>query len=263
LSSSRTGLTLEAAHGSEHPPPQTKRSARDRWLLLGLLLLILCIGLGAGIGLGIGMSSRLESATAAATASATASATDVATRVPDCEPQRERPGAIARLATPIQPEAADSAAVSVTDIDSASAARVPDPHGATAIQPTPKRRTARPKHAPAHRGAPSPALGPDLHEALRLLREAQQALRATNATRALSLLTEMAGRAPDLLVEEREVTRALAHCAAHDVESARDTAAALRAAGLARVYAHRLSESCVGPEPTPASLLDEMRQRVD
>jgi hypothetical protein len=259
LSSSRTGLTLEAAHGSEHPPPQTKRSARDRWLLLGLLLLILCIGLGAGIGLGIGMSSRLERVTAAATASAT----DVATRVPDCEPQRERPGAIARLATPIQPEAAHSAAVSVTDIDSASAARVPDPHGATAIQPTPKRRTARPKHAPAHRGAPSPALGPDLHEALRLLREAQQALRATNATRALSLLTEMAGRAPDLLVEEREVTRALAHCAAHDVESARDTAAALRAAGLARVYAHRLSESCVGPEPTPASLLDEMRQRVD
>jgi hypothetical protein len=259
LSTSRTGLTLEAAHGSEHPPPQTKRSARDRWLLLGLLLLILCIGLGAGIGLGLGMSARLESATAAATAAATVNAT----RAPDCEPQRERPGAIARLAAPTQPEAAHSAAVSVTEIDSVSAAQVPDPHGATASQPTPKRRMARPKQAPAHRGAPSPALGPDLHEALRLLREAQQALRATNATRALSLLTEMAGRAPDVLVEEREVTRALAHCAVHDVDSARDTAVALRAAGLARVYAHRLSESCVGPEPTPASLLDEMRRRVD
>jgi hypothetical protein len=65
-----------------------------------------------------------------------------------------------------------------------------------------------------------------------------------------------------VLVEEREVTRALAHCAAHDVDSARVTAAALRQAGMARVYAHRLSESCVGPEPAPASLLDEMRQRA-
>jgi hypothetical protein len=67
---------------------------------------------------------------------------------------------------------------------------------------------------------------------------------------------------PELLVEEREVTRTLAHCAADDVDSARRTAAALRQSGVASVYAHRLSKSCAGPAPAPESLLEEMRRRA-
>ena len=127
---------------------------------------------------------------------------------------------------------------------------------------TPKPRTVSTADARPDAGAPSPTLGPDLHEALRLLRAAQLSLRAADATGALSLLDRMARRTPDALVEEREVTRVLAHCAANDVDSARLTAAALHASGAASVYAHRLSKSCVGPAPTPASLLDEMRRRA-
>jgi hypothetical protein len=72
----------------------------------------------------------------------------------------------------------------------------------------------------------------------------------------------MARRAPEVLALEREVTRTLAYCAAHDVDAARRTAAALRDSAVASVYAHRLSKSCVGPGPAPATLLREMRQRA-
>jgi hypothetical protein len=65
-----------------------------------------------------------------------------------------------------------------------------------------------------------------------------------------------------MLVEEREVTRTLAYCAADDVDAARRTAAALRQSGVASVYAHRLSQSCVGPAPAPPRLLQEMRRRA-
>jgi len=231
--------------GPEQPPPVAKLSARDRWLLLGLLLLALVLGIGTGLG--IGMSSRFEAARA------------VATRAPECGARRESADAIASLvAAPIQPDPAPSAVAPPGE-----KAPVNDrAASASATQPTPHRRAPRPRRAPADDLAQSRPLGPDLHEALKLLRAAQQALRASNATRALSLLDEMARRTPDVLVEEREVTRTLAHCAANDVDSARRAAAALREVGVARVYAHRLSQSCVGPEPAPASLLDEMRQRA-
>jgi hypothetical protein len=228
MSSSRNDLRPEAVHGTDPPARDANRSARERWLLLGLLLLCLCGGLGAGIAIGIGMSSRFEVARAGVA------------RAADCE---------------VQPEPARA-----PTNDSPSSASRPEPCRALTPQPPPKRRRARPKDTSVARG--TRALAPDLHEALRLLRAAQQALRAADATRALSSLDEMARRTPDVLVEEREVTRTLAHCAAHDVDSARRTAATLREAGTARVYAHRLSESCVGPEPTPERLLDEMRQRA-
>jgi hypothetical protein len=105
-------------------------------------------------------------------------------------------------------------------------------------------------------------LAPDLHEALQLLRAAQRSLRIADAPRALPLLDQMARRTPALLVEEREATRVLAYCAVNDVDAARRTAAALQQSEAASVYAHRLSKSCVGPAPAPASLVDEMRRRT-
>jgi hypothetical protein len=250
LSSSRTDLTLEAREGFDLASQKRQRSTRDRWLLLGLLICALGIGIGVGIGMSFG---RDAPATVAAPA-------------PECAVHSKYAPPAASHSTATHPELAHSAAAPPNDkvpsSEGASSALLAAPCAVTTSPPTPKRRSTRPRNAPAARRARAPALAPDLHEALRLLRAAQQALRAADATRALSLLEEMARRTPDALVDEREVTRALAHCAANDVDSARRTAAALRESGASRVYAHRLSESCVGPEPTPASLLDEMRQRA-
>ena len=217
--------------GSGPPLVESRRATRDRWLLLGLLLL----ALGAGVGLGIAMSSRFEPARAVAAPPAEVT---MACQCPD---------AVARLCTaPLELEPTHALAAAPL---------------APALEL--RRRAARvPGAATSARRAKTGALGPDLHEGLQLLRTAQQALRAADTARALSTLGEMDRRVPDLLVEEREVTRALAHCAAHDVASARRTAAGLRESGAASVYEHRLSESCVGPGPTPASLLEEMRRRA-
>lgn len=229
---------------------ETPRPARDRWLLLALLLVALCIGMG----LGAGLSARLASRRAAP--------------VPeeDCGARRSLAEAASVGRAPIgfatvrSAEATSSESTTANDI--ASRARSAGPKRAANSKVISKPRGASAADPRADAGAPSARLGPDLHEALRLLRAAQRSLRAAEANRALSLLDQMARRAPDALIEEREVTRVLAHCAANDVDSARLTAAALRESDGASVYAHRLSKSCVGPAPAPATLLDEMRQRA-
>jgi hypothetical protein len=109
---------------------------------------------------------------------------------------------------------------------------------------------------------PKPAVPsvPDLREALRLLREAQRALREQQGGKALSLLDELARRAPDALVEEREVTRVLGWCATGDDAAARRAASSVRQSWPASPYAHRLSQSCVGSEPSSGS--EELQPRT-
>jgi hypothetical protein len=193
--------------------------------------------------------------------------TDTAKPIADCEAQRARADAPASVSTARRqleqtPCAAATSSAEAQASENAPRALSAEGHRRITTRATPKGRATHPVDAPPDGGAPPPAPGPDLHAALQLLRAAQQALKAADAKRALSLLDEMARRAPEVLALEREVTRTLAYCAARDVDAARRTAAALRDSAVASVYAHRLSKSCVGPAPAPATLLREMRRRA-
>jgi hypothetical protein len=98
-----------------------------------------------------------------------------------------------------------------------------------------------------------------LREALLYLKRAHAALRAGEPARALRLLAELDARVPRaVLGEEREVTRALAHCDAGEPAQAERVARELLLATPRSVYAESLAESCVGRE----RLLDAMHERT-
>lgn len=251
LSRPRTDEHREAPPDSAHAGRGIKRSAPGRWLLIALLLMALCIGMGVGVVLGARWGSTHSAASP----------------LGECEAQLPHALATASSGTePIRGEAArgdaGTPAGATRASDSAPCVRAPERRRAIATPSTPVLRTSRRNDSRPDAGAPAPRLSPDLHAALQLLRAAQQALRVVDGERALALLDEMARRTPEVLVEEREVTRVLAYCAADRLDSARATAAALRHSGGASVYSHRLSKSCVGPEPAPASLVEEMRRRA-
>ncbi len=243
--------TSEAPHDSERSAREAKRCTRDGWILLALLLLALGIGVGIGAGLSTGLRSERAVAQPAADCAPQRAPADAASSV-SAAPIRHEPAPCA-VATPgAEPRASDGAP------RAPSSARRRSP----TTRPAPGRGSVSPANAPPDGGASAVATGPDLHAALQLLRAAQQSLKAADATGALSLLAQMARQTPEALVEEREVTRTLAYCAANDVDAARRTAEALRRSGVASVYDHRLSKSCAGPAPAPARLLNEMRRRA-
>jgi hypothetical protein len=219
-----------------------------------LFALLLMMALGIGLRMGVGMGRHLERLGAASSR-------------PDERGDRGGPvDAIATVVTtPIQSEPAVAAATGNAEArssDGAPCVPLQEPRRASRARPAAHPRAVTPSDARPDAGAPAAPPAPDLHDALRLLRAAQRSLREAGAASALSLLDEMARQVPELLVEEREVTRVLAYCSAHDVDGARRTAAALRRSAVASVYAHRLSQSCVGPEPAPAGLVEEMRRRA-
>jgi hypothetical protein len=102
-----------------------------------------------------------------------------------------------------------------------------------------------------------------LREALRLLREAQQALRDQDGAGALKLLDVLDQRvAVELLTEERQVARVLAWCLAGEPERALALAESVLRQDPHSVYAGRIRNSCVGESLSRAALLEEMRRRA-
>jgi hypothetical protein len=107
---------------------------------------------------------------------------------------------------------------------------------------------AAPAPEPAPSSSPSPAAPADaLAEETRLLRDADAATRAGDATRALALLAEHARRFPrGALAEERDAETVLALCAAGRTEDARAAARRFLAARPGSALAGRVRSSCGG-----------------
>jgi hypothetical protein len=123
----------------------------------------------------------------------------------------------------------------------------------------PRARAASPRTQPAK---PSDAAA-DLREALRLLRQAQQALRDQDGAGALKLLDVLDERvAVELLTQERQVARVLAWCLAGEPERARVLAQSVLQSDPDSVYAGRINNSCVGEPLSRGALLEEMRRRA-
>ena len=92
--------------------------------------------------------------------------------------------------------------------------------------------------------AAEPAFG--LRDALDLLRRAEAALRRSDGLEARMWLGDLDRRAPPgLLLEERLVSKTLAHCALGDVTQAQQTLSQLVAQNSESMYRARLEGSCV------------------
>lgn len=86
----------------------------------------------------------------------------------------------------------------------------------------------------------------DLREALDLLRRAEAAVRRSEGLDAMLWLTELERRAaPELLIEERLVTKVLAECLLAEVDAATRTAQELERVNATSMYRSRLEGSCV------------------
>ncbi|HTV20054.1 MAG TPA: hypothetical protein VMG12_15325 [Polyangiaceae bacterium] len=100
----------------------------------------------------------------------------------------------------------------------------------------------------------SPSNIPSLRVALEHLRRAQSQLREHAPDGALATLDALDARVgPEVLAEERTVTRALALCDRGDAASARALAGHLLERSHASAYAASLRESCVGKQAAPTS----------
>jgi hypothetical protein len=85
-----------------------------------------------------------------------------------------------------------------------------------------------------------------LQQALQYLRRAQAALREREPMRALAIIDDLDRRVPAaVLMEERQMTRVLAHCQGGQVDDARQIARALVAQHPDSVYLTRLQDACV------------------
>jgi hypothetical protein len=139
-------------------------------------------------------------------------------------------------------------------VSSDPSARVPPE--SVAVAPSPRRadvrRTperARVAAARQARGvrtltAAEPAFG--LRDAIELLRRAEAALRRADGLEASMWLGDLDRRAPPgLLLEERLVSKTLAHCALGDVAQAQQTLSQLVAQNAESMYRARLEGSCV------------------
>jgi len=128
---------------------------------------------------------------------------------------------------------------------SAPVVAAPDPTAGELADPAPPSPAPAEKTAnnSAHSAAPSVANAETLADETRLLRDADQALRAGNAQRALSLLDEHASRYPrGVLAPERSAERMLARCKLGQVEA--KAAQAYLASHANSAFAPRIRDAC-------------------
>jgi hypothetical protein len=146
--------------------------------------------------------------------------------------------------------------------------------------PVSKPATKRARVKLADRAAPAArpwrARAPDLHEALRLLQRAQQALRDGNPKAASEDLDQLDSKvAREVLAEERLVARILTLCALGERPQAELLTREMLAAQPGSVYRGRIERSCAGTDSAAllqaelleaellqAELLEEMRRRT-
>lgn len=255
--SSTSGVTRATALGAAQGARALNESLRPRaapisrtplLIIGGALIGALAFWLGHGLGYGSGYGAAQREASSAAGAAAVATL-DV--------------GDGAGSSAPVERAlSADPAVATGAPMQGAEATGARAPASAEAGAAPRSRRAMSGSTRPASRGnvagadssaltAPAPPARLSFREVLDQLRRAQQQLRNGQATMSLLVLSELDRAAGDVLLEERNVTRVLALCAAGQDEAARDVARRLEHDSPRSIYGMRLEASCVS-EPAVA-----------
>ena len=198
--------------------------------------LVIAFGVGTGvIGYLIGRAETERSRDAIADRAPATTMPDGLTR--DAVVRESTETALNAARAPVTPVAPAALAGS----DAAPATLRPGAHAPAVHRP----RAARPA-ASASVSASERADVFELSEALELLRRAEAAVRRSDGLEARMWLSDLDRRAPpQLLLEERLVTRVLADCLVGDVDAARATLRELETSNRESIYRARLEGSCV------------------
>jgi hypothetical protein len=213
-----------------------KGTLASRALVKGSLVLVFGVGTGiVGYLIGRAETARTRDPIAAG-ATATAMPAGLGREAIGGEATANAPtvaGASEPPAAPAAPTRNEPASTAARPAARAAAARAVAEH---------RPRAARPVPAPASEQAHVF----ELSEALELLRRAESAVRRADGLEARMWLSDLDRRAPpQLLLEERLVTRTLADCLVGDVDAARATLRELEASNPESIYRARLEGSCV------------------
>jgi hypothetical protein len=244
---------LDAARGGDEP------THADRERVRAALATRLTVAAGAGAGIGVATAAKSSAAASIPSGLATkalvvAALLGVMGTIGAIGANRMRAGA--RTPAPQAPIATVPATPAPIDLPAPAMDLL---HAATPLAPavTPSEEragTAHPSAPSVPVAAPTPASPTsDVAAEVRLIGEAQKAIRSGDAERALILLDEHAHRFPKgALGEERDAARIAALCALGRALEAREaTARFLRAAPLSP-HAGPLRASCGGSSATPA-----------
>ena len=149
-----------------------------------------------------------------------------------------------------------ASAASATRAEPAAASESPSPPPSPIAQPRAALRSAK---VPRAEREPTPTSPPNLEQRLaqevRLLRQADQALRAGDPATAHRLLDQLEREVPNgKLGEEREAARLLARCMSQPGPGTRRRARAFLDRHATSVYSGRIREICkLGPDPDEGS----------
>jgi hypothetical protein len=219
------------------------------WLSSPLAKSVSALAVLSIVGVGVYVGARAPRHASSAMPAVSASAVVLASAKTDRAASTAAPAANVNDSDAANPgaSAANGAVPDAPALDASSAAP-----SAASTASTPGSMKAAPssaRSASASEGPSSASVNADtLAEETRLLREADQTLRAGNAQRALTLLDEQAARFPRGVLEpERAAERMIARCKLGQVDA--KSAQNYLAAHASSPFAARLRDACSGAKP--------------